>query len=138
MSPNCGFTCTVSFGEPHTMQIVHAIIYAKLRLYGRKQNDYVWSEIHIITYFDEHLPTAAFGNIHNIQAQKLWQERIEQEASHDKLTGLLNKDATQTQIGTALAALYRLSMIRRPCCSSMPMVSKISMIPLAIFLVMQY
>ena len=77
----------------------------KLRLYGRKQNDYVWSEIHIITYFDEHLPITAFGNIRNIQAQKLWQERIEQEASHDKLTGLLNKDATQTQIGTALATL---------------------------------
>ncbi|MCH3958395.1 MAG: GGDEF domain-containing protein [Selenomonas sp.] len=77
----------------------------KLRLYGRKQHSYVWSEIHIITYFDGHRPVAAFGNIRNIQAQKLWQQRIEQEASHDKLTGLLNKDATQTQISTVLSTM---------------------------------
>lgn len=33
----------------------------------------------------------AFGNLRNIQAQKLWQQRIEHEAFFDQLTGLLNK-----------------------------------------------
>ena len=65
----------------------------KIRLSGRHQHKYIWSEIHIVTYFDGHAPAAAFGNIRNIHTQKLWQERIEREAAYDKLTGLLNKAA---------------------------------------------
>ncbi len=63
----------------------------KIRIRSHKKTDYLWSEIHIITYFDDHQPVIAFGNLRNIQAQKLWQQRIEHEAFFDKLTGLLNK-----------------------------------------------
>ena len=77
----------------------------KIRLSGRHQHKYIWSEIHIVTYFDGHAPAAAFGNIRNIHTQKLWQERIEREAAYDKLTGLLNKDASKKRIDQALHAL---------------------------------
>ena len=77
----------------------------KLRLRSQHLKDYIWSEIHIITYFDENRPVIAFGNIRNIQAQKRWQQRIEREAAHDKLTGLLNKDAARSQISKYLESL---------------------------------
>ena len=77
----------------------------KLRLRGNGCHEYIWSEIHLITYFDGFMPVVAYGNIRNIQAQKLWQQRIEREAAHDQLTGLLNKDATRLRITKHLASL---------------------------------
>ena len=44
----------------------------------------------------------AFGNIRNIQAEKLWQERVCRRANTDDLTGLLSKGAVKTQIRAAL------------------------------------
>lgn len=77
----------------------------KIRLRSHRQTDYIWSEIHIITYFDERQPVIAFGNIRNIQAQKLWQQRIEHEAFFDKLTGLLNKETSRHRISEYLDSL---------------------------------
>ncbi|SDG12139.1 diguanylate cyclase (GGDEF) domain-containing protein [Selenomonas sp. WCT3] len=77
----------------------------KIRIRSHKKTDYLWSEIHIITYFDDHQPVIAFGNLRNIQAQKLWQQRIEQEASFDKLTGLLNKETSRHRISEYLDSL---------------------------------
>lgn len=79
----------------------------KMRLRDRSRMDYLWSEIHIITYYDGLKPVVAYGNIRNIQAQKLWQQRVEREAAHDKLTGLLNKDACKKRIVDYLSGLSR-------------------------------
>lgn len=77
----------------------------KLRLRARNKKDYIWSEIHIITYFKGFAPVMAFGNIRNVQAQKLQQMRFERQAQRDKLTGLLNKETTQARITRYLSGL---------------------------------
>lgn len=77
----------------------------KIRIRHHNKRDYLWSEIHIITYFDNRQPVIAFGNIRNIQAQKLWKQRIERAASLDKLTGLLNKETTCTRATEYLTSL---------------------------------
>lgn len=74
----------------------------KLRLRNHSRQGYIWSEIHLVTYYDDLKPVIAFGNIRNIQAQKIWQQRIERAASHDKLTGLLNKDSVKKRINLYL------------------------------------
>lgn len=79
---------------------------ARLRLRGRKRPQWLWSEIRLITYYnDKHIPVVAFGNIRNIQAERLWQERTNRRASIDELTGLLCKGTAQKQICTALRQL---------------------------------
>lgn len=67
----------------------------KMRLRARNKKDYIWSEIHAVTYFKGSKPIVAFGNIKNIQAQKIHELRMERDAKIDKLTGLLNKDAAK-------------------------------------------
>lgn len=98
------FLHSITYGSPrhHNGSSTNT---CKLRLRSQHAKGYIWSEIHILTYFDQNRPVVAFGNIRNIQAQKLWQQRIERAATHDKLTGLLNKDATRRRISNYLETL---------------------------------
>lgn len=81
-------------------------ITARLRLRSNKKPCWLWSEVHLITYYNScRCPVVAFGNIRNIQTEKLWQERLLRRASADALTGLLSKGSVQMQIRTALRHL---------------------------------
>ena len=75
---------------------------AKLRIRRRDHAGYLWVHIHTVIYFDHGRPSSIFGSIRNIQAQKAWQRRMAQEAEHDKLTGLLNKDGASRSIADEL------------------------------------
>ncbi|MCR5756696.1 MAG: GGDEF domain-containing protein [Selenomonas sp.] len=75
---------------------------ARLRLRSSKKPLWLWSEVHLVTYYRGQHPAMAFGSIRNIQAEKLWQERITRRANTDALTGLLSKCVAQSQIRTAL------------------------------------
>ncbi len=77
-------------------------ISARLRLRSTKRPVWLWSEIHLVTYYKRQRPIMAFGNIRNIQAEKLWQERISRRANTDALTGLLSKRTVQTRIQASL------------------------------------
>lgn len=74
----------------------HCRLSCKIRLRARNKKDYIWSEVHAVTYFKGSQPVVAFGNIKNIQAQKIHELRVEREAKIDKLTGLLTKDAVKS------------------------------------------
>ena len=86
----------------HPAQRRHNHLSARLRLRSTKRPRWVWSEIHLVTYYQGQRPMVAFGNIRNIQAEKLWQERIFRRANTDEMTGLLSKSAAKTRIRTAL------------------------------------
>ena len=75
---------------------------AKLRLRSATRQSYIWVHIHTVVYFDQGHPTAIFGSIRNIQAQKAWQQRMEHQAQHDTLTGLLNKHGVKRSISSEL------------------------------------
>ena len=77
-------------------------ISARLRLRSNKRPLWLWSEVHLVTYYQGRHPMMAFGNIRNIQAEKLWQERISRRANTDDLTGLLSKGTAQLRIRAAL------------------------------------
>ncbi|MDY4416631.1 GGDEF domain-containing protein [Selenomonas sp.] len=76
----------------------------KLRIRHHK-NKYLWAEVHLLTYFQGTRPMVAFGNLHSIQAQKLWLHRLQQRADFDSLTGLLTKDAAVRHIEASLSML---------------------------------
>jgi len=80
-------------------------ISARLRLRSSKKPHWLWSEVHLVTYYQGRSPAMAFGNIRNIQADKLWQERACRRACTDALTGLLSKGVIKTQIRAALRRL---------------------------------
>ena len=80
-------------------------ISARLRLRSSKKPQWLWSEIHLVTFYQGSRPMMAFGNIRNIQAEKLWQERISRRANTDDLTGLLSKGTAQSRIRAALRRL---------------------------------
>ena len=75
---------------------------ARLRLRSSKKPLWLWSEVHLVTYYQGKRPMMAFGNIRNIQAEKLWQERISRRANTDALTGLLSRGTVQARIRAAL------------------------------------
>lgn len=77
-----------------------AVCKLRIRHHG---SSYLWAKVHLITYFADHRPIVAFGNLRSIQAQKLWQERLQRRADYDSLTGLLTKDAAVRQIESHLA-----------------------------------
>ncbi len=74
----------------------------RLRLRSTKRPLWLWSEVHIVTYFQGRQPKIAFGTIRNIQAEKLWQQRVCRRANTDELTSLLSKGAAKTRIRAAL------------------------------------
>ncbi|SHK57707.1 diguanylate cyclase (GGDEF) domain-containing protein [Selenomonas ruminantium] len=80
----------------------HNQMTARLRLRSNKNPLWVWSEIHLVTYYKGRRPMVAFGNIRNIQAEKLWQQRICDRANTDELTRLYSKGAVKTRIRAAL------------------------------------
>ena len=76
----------------------------KLRIRHHK-NKYLWAEVHLLTYFEGARPMMAFGKLRSIQAQKLWQRRLQQRADYDSLTGLLTKDAAIRHMEANLSML---------------------------------
>ena len=74
----------------------------RLRLRSNKKPLWLWSEVHLVTFYQGQRPMSAFGNIRNIQAEKLWQERINHRANTDALTGLLSKSTAQLRIRSAI------------------------------------
>ena len=95
--------------HPEDRPILHAYLHAIFRMGGKKITDtmrkasaklrvrhhrdtYIWAEVHILTYFDDGIPVVAYGNLRSIQAEKLWQKRMQAKANRDSLTGLLRKD----------------------------------------------
>lgn len=83
----------------------HNHLTARLRLRSSRKPLWLWSEVHLVTYYQNEQPAMAFGNIRNIQAEKLWQERVCRRANTDDLTGLLSKGAAKMQIRAALRRL---------------------------------
>lgn len=83
----------------------HHHVSARLRLRSSKKPLWLWSEIHMVTYYNAQQPAMTFGSIRNIQAEKLWQERIYRRANMDDLTGLLGKGAVKKQIRSTLRRL---------------------------------
>ena len=75
---------------------------AKLRLRSVTKTNYIWAHVHTVVYFEQGHPTAIFGSVRNIQAQKAWQLRMEHQAQHDNLTGLLNKAGVKRSITSEL------------------------------------
>ena len=74
---------------------------AKLRV-RHHRGSYLWAEVHIVTYFDDGVPIVAYGNMRSIQAEKLWQQRMQAKADRDSLTGLLRKEAAIHQMRNAI------------------------------------
>ncbi len=72
------------------------------RLHSADKKSYLWTELKIITYFDENRPQAVFGSLRNIHMQKMHQLALLHEAEHDNLTGFLNKRAVQHRISEYL------------------------------------
>jgi len=89
----------------HPGNRAHNHLRARLRLRSSKKPLWLWSEVNLITYYNGQQPAMAFGNIRNIQAEKLLQERIFRRANTDDLTGLLSKGAGKSQIRSALRQL---------------------------------
>lgn len=83
----------------------------KLRMRGKQQTnsgeeeDYLWVDLNVLTYYDGDSPVVAFGYIRNINAQQLSQLNLEHRAEHDLLTGLLNKPSMQNKVERYLREL---------------------------------
>ena len=106
--------------HPEDRPILHAYLHAifrtrktdlpmrkascKLRI-RHHRGSYLWAEVHIITFFENGLPTVAYGNLRSIQAQKLWQMRMQAKADRDSLTGLLRKEAAISQMENCIDGL---------------------------------
>lgn len=78
---------------------------AKLRLRSRNGDGYIWVNIHTLVYFEKGRPTALFGTVRNIQAQKKWERKMEQQAECDHLTGLLNKEGMKNSVSNYLDSI---------------------------------
>ena len=86
-------------------KVEQRIFSSKVRLKGKNSDDYLWTEIRLLTYFDETGPVMAFGCISNINLTQLWQMELQHSAETDVLTGFYNKAATQKHIEDYLAKL---------------------------------
>ena len=86
-------------------KIEHRVFSNKIRLKGKTGDDYLWTEIRLLTYFDENGPVIAFGCISNINLTQLWQMELQHSAETDVLTGFYNKAATQKHIEDYLSKL---------------------------------
>ena len=108
--------------HPEDRPILHAYLHAIFRMGGKPITDrmrkascklrirhhrgnYLWAEVHIITYFEAGVPVVAYGNLRSIQAEKLWQKRLQAKADRDSLTGLLRKDAAIHQMKDCIEGL---------------------------------
>lgn len=78
---------------------------SKVRLKGKEDRGYLWTELRLLAYFDETGPVVAFGCISNINVTQLWQMELQHSAEHDVLTGFYNKAACQKHIEEYLAKL---------------------------------
>lgn len=88
--------------EPASKPVRKTSCKLRIRHHGSR---YLWAEVHLLTYFEDARPIVAFGNLRSIQAQKLWQQRMQRRVDHDSLTGLLTKDAAVRQIESSLVLL---------------------------------
>ena len=86
-------------------KIDHRVFSSKIRLKGKGEESYLWTEIRILAYFDTNGPVIAFGCISNINVTQLWQMELQHSAETDVLTGFYNKAATQKHIEEYLSKL---------------------------------
>ena len=86
-------------------KVEHRLFSTKIRLKGKNDESYLWTEIRILTYFDKNEPVIAFGCICNINVTQLWQMELQHSAETDVLTGFYNKAATQKHIEEYLSKL---------------------------------
>ena len=77
----------------------------KIRLKGKKDHGYLWTELKLMAYFDETGPVIAFGCLLNINLKQLWQMELQHSIEHDVLTGFFNKAACQKHIEEYLSKL---------------------------------
>ncbi len=85
----------------------------KLRMLGKDRpkdvdysdEHYLWVDLNVLTYYDDNGPVVAFGYIRNINAQHISHLKLEHQAEHDLLTGLLNKPSMQHRVEEYLANL---------------------------------
>lgn len=93
------------FWLQHSKDTDYRVFSIKVRLKGREDRGYLWTELRLMAYFDESGPVIAFGCISNINVKQLWQMELQHSAEHDVLTGFLNKAACQRHIEEYLAKL---------------------------------
>ena len=93
------------FWLQHSDEIDYRVFSTKLRLKGKSDKGYLWSEMRLVVYLDESGPVIAFGCISNINVKQLWQMELQHSAEHDILTGFFNKSAYQKHVEDYLAKL---------------------------------
>ena len=86
-------------------EVDHRVFTSKIRLKGKSDLGYLWTEIRLLAYFDKTGPIMAFGCISNINATQLWQMELLHSAETDLLTGFLNKSTTQKRIEEYLSKI---------------------------------
>lgn len=77
----------------------------ELRVLSADKTQYLWAAVNILTCFTEGVPVTVFMSIRNINTQKEQQLEILLDAEVDKLTGFLNKPATERHIQEYLRLL---------------------------------
>ena len=85
--------------------IDYRVFSIKVRLKGKEDRGYLWTEMRLLAYFDEMGPVIAFGCISNINIKQLWQMELQHSAETDVLTGFLNKAAYQKHVEEYLSKL---------------------------------
>ena len=85
----------------------HEQMLNEIRLKARNSQEYLWAEVKLIIYFEENMPLIVFGRIRDINAQKVSQMKLQHAAEHDRLTGFLNKNATEQYVRRTLTRLAR-------------------------------
>ena len=77
----------------------------EMRILSADQTKYLWTKINILTCFSDGVPTIVYASVRNIHEQKEHQLNLLREAEVDKLTGFLNKQATERHIQKYLQLL---------------------------------
>ena len=93
------------FWLKHSDSVDYRVFSIKVRLKGKDDCGYLWSELRLVVYLDDTGPVMAFGCISNINVKQLWQIELQHSAEHDVLTGFYNKVAYQKRVEEYLAKL---------------------------------
>ena len=79
----------------------------ELRLQQADKEGYLWTEVKLLTFFQNSRPRMTFGLLRNIHTQKKNQLSLLHKAEHDALTGFYNKEAVKRQITDYLCVAER-------------------------------
>ena len=77
----------------------------ELRLRSASGESYIWSEVKLLTYFDDTTPVVIFGLLRDIHARKEQQLFLLHQAEHDPLTQFYNKGAVRRYVSDYLRLL---------------------------------